>query len=107
QLRVRVVADRDEEALRVDLLLLARLDVAEDDTGDGRVADDLLDDEGRHEVDLLVRAGPVDHDPRRAELAAPVDQRHLRAELRQEERLLERRVAAADDDDPLLAEERT
>ena len=59
----------------------------------------------RDELDLLVGPGAVDHDLRRAELVAPVHERDLRGELRQEDRLLHRRVAAADDHDLLLAEE--
>ena len=42
---------------------------------------------------------------RRAELVAAVDDRDLVGELRQEDRLLHRRVAAADDEDFLLAVE--
>ena len=57
-------------------------------------------------VELLVPVRPVDHDPRRAELVAAVHEVHVRRELRQEERLLERRVAAADDVHVLVAEER-
>ena len=70
------------------------------------VAEDLVDLGVEHEVELVVRLGAVDHDPRGAELVAPVDQVDVGGELRQEERLLERRVAAADDVDVLLAEER-
>ena len=51
-------------------------------------------------------AGAVDHDLRRAELVAPVHDRDLGGELRQEERLLHRGVAAADDDDLAVAVER-
>src|SRR5581483_8986735 len=64
-----------------------------------------VDDERRQELDLLVRTRAVEHDLRRAELVAAVYQRHLRRELRQEERLLHRRVAAADDDDLEVAVE--
>ena len=54
----------------------------------------------RDELDLLVRARAVDHDLRGAELVAPVDDASPScAKLRQEDRLLHRRVAAADDDD--------
>ena len=44
ELRVRLVADRDEEALRLDLARLAGLDVAQPHAGDGRVAEHLVDD---------------------------------------------------------------
>ena len=70
------------------------------------VAEHLVDGRVREELDLVVRAGAVEHDLRRAELVAPVDQRDLRAEARQEQRLLHRGVAAADDDDRHVAEER-
>ena len=63
------------------------------------VAERLVDDGVRDELDLLVGARAVEHDLRRAELAAPVDDRHLRREPGQEDRLLHRRVAAADDHD--------
>ena len=51
-------------------------------------------------------ARAVEHDLRRAELLAPVHDRHLRGEARQERRLLHRGVAAADDDQLLVLEER-
>src|SRR5262249_30756578 len=41
------------------------------------------------------------------ELVAAMDERHLLAEAREEQRLLEGRVAASDDHDVLLPEERT
>ena len=52
-----------------------------------------------------VACGTVDHDRRRTEDVAPVHDRDLGGELRQERRLLHRRVAAAHDDDVLVAEE--
>src|SRR5262249_60280754 len=58
------------------------------------------------ELDLLVRVGAVDHDRRGSELVPTVENRHLRGELRQEDRLLHRGVAAADDNDLLVAVER-
>ena len=48
----------------------------------------------------------VEHDLGRAELVAPVHDRHLRGELGEEDRLLHRGVAAADDDRLALLEER-
>ncbi len=71
----RLVGLRAAQAQRLDLL----------------VADDLLDDLGvEDEVELVVRLGAVDHDPRGAELVAAVHEVDARRELRQEERLLER-----------------
>ena len=75
---------------------------AEADRADLAVlAEHLVDDGVRDELDPWVRAGAVEHDRRGAELVAPVDDRHLVGELREEDRLLHRRVAAADDDDVL------
>ena len=104
----RVVADRDEEAVGLDLACLARLRVAEPEAGHVAVAfsEHLVDDGVQHELDLLVLARAVDHDRRRAELVAAVDDHDLAREPRQERRLLHRRVAAADDRDHLVAEER-
>ena len=99
--RVRIVADRDEEAVGRELRSRSPVSrVAQAHAGHLALVDaeDLLDDGVRDELDLLVRARAVDHDLGRAELVAPVDDRHLARELRQEERLLHRRVAAADDD---------
>ena len=41
----------------------------------------------------------------RAQLVAPMHQRHVRGDVREVERFLDRRVAAADDRDALVAEE--
>src|SRR5205814_4314910 len=102
---VRIVADRHEQAVRLDLPRLARLGAAEPQALDLRVAQYLDDLRVEDEVELVVRAGAVDHDLLGAELVAAVHQVHLRGELREEERLLECRVAAADDVDVPLAEE--
>ena len=69
------------------------------------LAEHLVDDRVQHELDLLVLPRAVDHDRRRAELVAPVDDHDLAREPREERRLLHRRVAAADDRDDLVAEE--
>ena len=53
-----------------------------------------------------LRPRAVEHDLGRAEVLAAVNDCHLVGELRQERRLLHRRVAAADDHDLLLPEER-
>ena len=60
--RVRVVADRGEHAVRVELPRLVRVDVAQLDAGDAVVAEDFLDDGVRDPVDLVVRVSPVEHD---------------------------------------------
>ena len=106
ELRVRIVADRDEEAVGRELGRLVGVDVANRHARDRVLAEHFLDDGVRDELDLLVRARTVLHDLRGPELLAPVDERDLVGELRQEDRLLHGGVAAADDDDLLLAEER-
>ena len=103
---VRVVADGDEEAVRLEIALLTGDRVLEADAGDRRVAEHLGDDLVQHELDLLVRAGAVDHDRRRPELLTAVHEVDLAREARDEQRLLHRRVAATDDDDDLVAKER-
>ena len=84
------MSDRDEQRAGLELVRLARLDVTEAQTRDVVVADHLVDGVRRQEVDLVVRDRAGDHDLRRAELVAPVNQRDPDAEARQEERLLER-----------------
>src|SRR4051794_24362045 len=106
ELRVRVVADRDEEPVGREVARLAGVEVAQLDRARlAVVGQHLIDDVRRHELDLLVVAGAVEHDLRGAEVTAPVYQADLGGELRQEDRLLHRRVAAADDHDLLVAEE--
>ena len=58
ELRVRVVADRDEEPVRLQLALLAGVDVAQDDAGHVAdvVAEHPLDDGVQRRLDLRVRA---------------------------------------------------
>ena len=95
---VRIVTDRDEEAVCLDLaasrpctVSVSRTPVTFD------VADHLVDDLVEDELDLLVRPRPVDHDRRGTELLATMDEVHLAREAADEHRLLERGVAAADD----------
>src|SRR5881296_1943730 len=71
---------REIEA-RLDLAQLARLGMAQADARQRGFAEHLLDDVRRQDLDLLVRASAVDHDLRRTELVAPVDEGHLLAEL--------------------------
>ena len=66
------------------------------------VAFDLGNDGVGQEADLLVAAGPVEHDLRGAELVATVHQRHAAGEPGQESGLFHRRVAAADHRDVLV-----
>src|SRR6185437_8116177 len=84
ELRVRIVADRNEERAGGDLACLAGLGMAKAKPRDEVVAEHFLDDERRQEVDLVVRAGALDHDLRRTEIVAAMDERHADAEARQE-----------------------
>ena len=79
--------------------------VAKADAGHRAFTQHFLDELVQDELDLLVRAGAVDHDRRGAELLAAVDQDHLAGETGDEARLLHRGVAASDDHDGLVAEE--
>ena len=104
--RVGIVADRDEEPLRGDLSRLARVQVADEHRPHlAFLAEHLVDDRVRDELDLRVGPRAVEHDRRGTELVAAVDDVHLLRELRQEDRLFHRRVSAADDHDVLLLEE--
>ena len=104
--RVRVVTDRDEQRAGLDLVRLAGLRMPQPQAADVFVAEYLVDDVRRQEVDLVAGNGAVDHDLRGAELVAPVHERDPDPEARQEQRFLERGVAAADDVDVLFLEER-
>ena len=101
------MADRHEQAVRRDLAALAGDGVTQGDTGQLAVTDTqrLLDGGVGDELDVVLGAGVVDHDLRRAELVPPVHDGDLARELGQEAGLLHRRVAAADHHDLLLAEE--
>ena len=101
QRRVRVVPDGDEHAVGGELGFVTRDGVAQPDAGHLVVAEHLTDDLVEDELDLLVRARPVDHDRRRAELLPPVDDDDPAREAGDEQRLLHRRVATADDDHDL------
>ena len=70
--RVRVVPDRDEEAVGLELAHLAGARVAQAHGGHLALADDLVDHGVGDELDLLVRPRAVEHDRRGAELVAPV-----------------------------------
>src|SRR4051812_25096541 len=71
ELRVRVVADRDEEPFGWQLPRLVGLRVAQADARHLQVAEHLVDDGVRHPLDLVVRTRAVEHDLRCAEILAP------------------------------------
>ena len=58
-----------------------------------------------HDLDLRMREQPFLQDALAPELMAAMHDRHLRREIGEVERLLDRGIAAADDDDILVAEE--
>ena len=101
----RVVADCDENPGHGQFSRRAVDRVAQQQARDRVTAEDIGDLAVPDELDLLVRERTVLHDLRRAQLVAAVHDVDLRGELRQERRLLHRRVAAPDDGDLLLAEE--
>src|SRR5690349_13319061 len=107
ELGARPVSDCDEGATDIQLLLLAGLGVLHPDLGDLAVisGDELDRYVGRQEVDVLLAAGPLLHDLRGAELVAAVNDGELLRELRDEDRILHRRVAAADHSHVLALEE--
>ena len=105
QLGAGVVTDRDEEAGRVELALLAGLGVDQGQAGELVVAVDRLHGGVPGELDLRVGEGALLHDLRRTQLAATVDHRDLGGEAGQEGGLLDGGVAATDHGDVLLAEE--
>src|SRR6185503_7533618 len=105
-LRVRAVADRDEEPLHRDVPALAADGVAEAEPVDLRGAEDLVDRGVRVDLDLRIGDRAVNHDLARPELLATVEQVDLRGEAGEERRLFEGRVAAADDRDFLVLEEK-
>ena len=100
--RVRIVSDRDEESLRRDLLRLVGVDVA-DRTPVSRPSSPSTSSTTAlvtNSIFGFARArssmiGEARNSSRRWTIG------HLVGELRQEDRLLHRRVAAADDDDLL------
>src|SRR6478736_1127843 len=104
-LGVRAVADRDEQALHRDVLLLVGHGVTKAQSLDLRPSEDLVDRQVRVDLDLRVRLGPLDHDLRRPERVPAMEEVDLRGEAGQVRRLLEGRVAAADDRDLLVSEE--
>ena len=102
------MADGDEGSGDLDLALVAGPGVAQPGALESALlaGDELVDGVRRQPLDVLDRARPFEHDLRRSELVATVDDDDLRGELRQKDRLLHRAVAAADDHRRLLLEER-
>ena len=76
ELGVRVVADRDEQPVGIELPV-SSVSVERSRTPHLAVAEHLVDDRVRDELDLLVGPRAVEHDLRGAELVAPVDDRDL------------------------------
>src|SRR6266511_3165354 len=100
----RLEADEDEHPLDGNTLgLPIPLDL---DPLNLAVPPDALHDGRRHRLDLVHAEETVAEDRLRAELVAPVDDVQLLREAREEEALLERRVAAADDGQVHALEER-
>jgi hypothetical protein len=99
QLRVRLVADRNKHAVDVEGAGGPAREGPKPRTGDaGLIAQDLIDRVVPDQCDLaraLEREQPVLQDLFRAQLVAPVNQGHVRGDVRQIQRLLDRRVAAA------------
>src|SRR5262245_5585870 len=105
EVRVGVVADRDEQAVDLEARLLPGLRVAQLERLDRAVAHDVVDDGVPLELDLRVGERTLLHDLGGAQLVTPVHDRHLGRELREERGLLHGGVAAADDGERLVAVE--
>src|SRR5438093_3056295 len=108
ELRVGLVADRDEEALGLERAALVSPPVLDHHARHPavlRVAQDLVHDHVPHELDLRVPPGAVLHDLGGAQLVAAVEDTHARGVLGEEVRLLHRRVAAAHHHHVLVPEE--
>src|ERR1700729_2245694 len=102
------MADGDERSGDLDLMGRVIDGVAQPRTGECSVltGDELVDAVRRQELDVRYRAGAVEHDVRGPELVAAGDHSDLRRELREEHRLLHRRVAATDDHGGNVTEKR-
>lgn len=102
-----VVADGVEEPVGLDGLLLAGLDVLDDEVAHEAVlaALDLLGHGVEPDGGLLVVEEPVGHGPAGAELVAADEDGDVAGVLCQERGLLGGRVAAADDVEGLVAED--
>src|SRR6266542_2797507 len=106
-LRVRLMPDRDEEAVDRTLVERARLEVLHAHARDLALADvrDTVDGAVPDELDLGVLEGALLHDLGGAQAVASMDHVDLPPEPREEERFLHGGVAAAHDHDVLVLEE--
>src|SRR5437667_6421331 len=100
-LGVRLMADRDEEAVDRALMERLGLDVLQAHGRDLALVhvEDVVHRGVPDELDLRVLEGALLHDLRAAKRVAPVDDVHPAAQAREVECLLERGVAAAHDHD--------
>ncbi|CDN42677.1 hypothetical protein BN871_BS_00340 [Paenibacillus sp. P22] len=106
ELRVRRVADGDEDAVGLEDLLLAALVVADLQSGHAeRACNDFNRRAVEGEADLLVVAGAVLHDFGCAHLVAAVDQVDVGRKAGEEVGLLHGGISASDHDDLFAAEE--
>src|SRR5213593_450039 len=103
---VRSVSDGDEEALRVHVRNLIRLQIAKLERSDPALlrSHHFFHSRVEEELDLGIAEGPLLHDLRSAQLFAAVNDRNLAGELRQEGGLLHGGVSTADNDDFFLFE---
>src|SRR5918998_6056112 len=86
----RRVADGREEAVHLELALLAGLEVLYSYPLDGLLAENVLDYRVGYEGDLGILLRSLEHDLGGPELVAPVNYEDLAGELGEEERLLHR-----------------
>ena len=105
------MADGDEHAGDADVLRARCVSVERMRTPctPAVIAEDLVDavvPQQRHLALALALAQPVLQDFLGTQSVAPMDQRHVRGQIRQIKRLLDRGVAAADHRDALAAEEK-
>jgi hypothetical protein len=104
---IRIVADRQEEPLDGENTRFARFHVLHSETGHQVVTEDLFHGRVPEDFDLRVVYCSLCHDFRCTELIAPVDDRHLRSKLREEDGLFHGRVTASDDRYLPIAKEET
>src|SRR6266487_529399 len=99
------MADREEQALHLQVRGLPGLHVLDPDAFDLLLAEDVDDFRVPNHLDVLRLEQPILHDLARPERIPAVDHRNGLAELRQVEALFHCRVAAADHDDVETLEE--
>ena len=104
-LSVGAVADGNEVAVGGQVFDFVGHNAADPDARHFFITEDFLDNRVPENFDLLVLEDPPGHDGRGPELITPVNDRHLRGELREKEGLLHCRVAATDHHEFLVAEE--